>query len=69
MVCDSSSTSGITGAQKKLHIYYKADRRKSLPGKLGVIGLKKKKQGEGIKDERKVSILMIILHYLQKKNR
>ena len=45
MVCDSSSTSGITAAQKKLHIYYKADRLKSLPGKLGIIGLKKKEAG------------------------
>ena len=47
MVCDSSSTSGITAAQKKLHTYYKADRLISLPSKLGVIGLKKKKRSRG----------------------
>lgn len=54
MVCDSSSTSGITAAQKKLHTYYKADRLKSLPGKLGVIGLKRRGGGKELKMKGKL---------------
>lgn len=53
MVRDLSSTSGITAAQKKLHIYYKADRLKSLPCKLRVTGSEKKK-GRGLKMKGKL---------------